>query len=175
MSDDLFLNDGNSNNYISVELKGVQSNINGIGARIEAFGPWGRQIREIRSGEGYGIMNSFNAHFGLGSATRIDRIVVKWPSGITQEINNPGINQFLRVTESAGNNSCIGQACNDNDPCTINDAFDVSCNCSGVLIDSDRDGICDQNDICPGGDDALDQDSDGIPDGCDNCLSLIHI
>jgi hypothetical protein len=40
---------------------------------------------------------------------------------------------------------------------------------SCVAPDSDNDGICDQNDICPGFDDNLDSDGDGIPDGCDNC------
>ena len=58
ISDQLFLNDGNNNNYISILLEGVESNINGIGARIEIYGPWGIQIREVRSGEGYGIHNS---------------------------------------------------------------------------------------------------------------------
>jgi|GEM_PF-323233 len=62
-----------------------------------------------------------------------------------------------------------GSSCNDNDPCTINDVYDNDCNCAGTFQDSDQDGVCDQDDICPGSDDTLDADNDGIPDGCDTC------
>lgn len=62
----------------------------------------------------------------------------------------------------------VGTACDDGDPCTINDQLNESCKCAGTLIDSDGDGVCDSDDICPGSDDKLDVDLDGIPDGCDN-------
>jgi len=39
--------------------------------------------------------------------------------------------------------------------------------------DSDADGICDPDDLCPGHDDTIDQDEDGIPDFCDDCLDHI--
>jgi len=81
-SDRLYINLGNDNNhYFKARLQGVSSNINGIGARLELYGNWGKQIRDIRSGESYGIMNSYTAHFGLGSATGIDSMIVRWPSG----------------------------------------------------------------------------------------------
>jgi len=99
--DILFMNDGNDNNFFSVLLEGTVSNVNGIGARVELYGDWGIQIREVRSGEGYGIMNSFNQHFGLGTATEIDKIVVKWPSGIVDSVLNPTINQFFNLTEDS--------------------------------------------------------------------------
>lgn len=41
--------------------------------------------------------------------------------------------------------------------------------------DTDNDGVCDADDLCPGYDDSIDTDADGIPDGCDDCLdALIH-
>ncbi len=82
-SDRLYINNGNANHYFKARLKGVASNINGIGARLELYGDWGRQVREIRSGESYGIMASYTAHFGLGSATAIDSLIIRWPSGNT--------------------------------------------------------------------------------------------
>lgn len=67
-------------------------------------------------------------------------------------------------------NAYPGASCNDNDNCTINDTYDSNCNCVGTFVDSDGDGVCDANDICPGGDDNVDSDGDGIPDFCDtNC------
>ena len=96
----LFMNGGNAgNHFISFQLTGTVSNRNAIGARIEIFGPWGVQTREVRSGEGYGIMNSLNTHFGLGAATTIDRVLVSWPSGFTTELTDVAADQFLPVTE----------------------------------------------------------------------------
>ncbi len=90
---DLWINDGNSNNWVKIGLEGVQSNYNGIGARIEIYGDWGMQIREVRSGQGFSHMNSLVAHFGIGTATSIDQIIIKWPSGIIDVINDPNINE----------------------------------------------------------------------------------
>ena len=97
--DRLYFNDGNENNFIAIQLEGTLSNINGIGARVELHGSWGKQIREVRSGEGYGIMNSFTQHFGIGQADEIEKVVVSWPSGVYQEIYNPEPNQFLKIVE----------------------------------------------------------------------------
>lgn len=97
----VFLNTGNSNKWIKIMLQGVQSNRNGIGARIELYGVWGRQIREVRSGDGFRYMSSLNTHFGIGQATAITQVIVRWPSGTIDVINNPPVNQPLMVVEGA--------------------------------------------------------------------------
>lgn len=91
----------NGNNWVKFNLQGIQSNRNGIGARVEIYGSWGKQIRDIRSGEGFRHMSTLNAHFGLGTATTIDQVVVIWPSGVVDVINNPIINQALNIVEGA--------------------------------------------------------------------------
>jgi len=48
-----------------------------------------------------------------------------------------------------------------------NDSISDGCD---DLIDSDRDGISNQHDLCPGYDDLIDFDNDSIPDGCDNIV-----
>ncbi len=65
----------------------------------------------------------------------------------------------------------IGTVCDDNDPCTDNDVYNVDCQCVGTFVgdDSDNDGVCDAYDVCPTGNDALDADGDGVPDACDPC------
>ena len=85
----------NGNNWVKVSLQGIQSNRNGIGARVEIYGAWGKQIREIRSGEGFEFMSTLNAHFGIGTATAI----TIWPSGTVDVITNPTLNQTLHVIE----------------------------------------------------------------------------
>jgi len=104
--DRVWLNDGNANNFINIQLEGTRSNINGIGARVELHGSWGKQIRDVKSGEGYGLVNTFTQHFGLGVSTQIDKVVVNWPSGIVDEILNPAINQFLYILETEPAPTC---------------------------------------------------------------------
>ncbi|MBP6039334.1 MAG: VCBS repeat-containing protein [Flavobacterium sp.] len=91
----------NSNNWIKLSLQGIQSNRNGIGTRVEIYGAWGKQIRDIRSGEGFKYMSSLNAHFGIGTATSISQVIIRWPSGVVDVINNPSINQLLHVVEGS--------------------------------------------------------------------------
>lgn len=98
----------NGNNWVKVKLNGIQSNGNGIGARVEIQGAWGKQIRDIRSGEGFEYMSTLNAHFGLGQADAIDTMIIRWPSGIVDTLINPSINQLHMVTE--GSTLAVGEA-----------------------------------------------------------------
>jgi hypothetical protein len=89
----------NGNNWIKISLQGIQSNRNGIGARVEIYGNFGKQIRDIRSGEGFEFMSTINAHFGIGTETQISQVVIKWPSGVIDTFSNPAINQNLTAVE----------------------------------------------------------------------------
>ncbi len=95
----IYYNQPNGNNWLKVTLQGVESNRNGIGARIEIHGDWGIQIRDIMSGTGFEYMSTLNAHFGIGQATVITQLVIKWPSGVIDVINNPTINQTAHIVE----------------------------------------------------------------------------
>ena len=95
----LYLNDGGTNHYLTVALEGGSSNPDGIGARMELHGAWGVQVREVRSGEGYGVMHSLTKHFGLGDTTTIDKLVVRWPSGAIDVIHSTSADQLLTVIE----------------------------------------------------------------------------
>ncbi len=49
-----------------------------------------------------------------------------------------------------GGTATVGSACNDNDPCTVNDVYTAACQCAGTPSpDSDGDGICNAQDSCP--------------------------
>jgi ASPIC/UnbV protein/type IX secretion system substrate protein/VCBS repeat protein len=97
----IYKNSGNANKWIKINLHGVESNSNGIGARVEIYGAWGKQIRDVRSGEGFGYMSTLSTHFGIGTASAIDKVVIRWPSGTVDTIFNPSNNQALTVTEGA--------------------------------------------------------------------------
>ncbi len=97
----VFFNVPNGNNWIKINLQGIQSNRNGIGARVEIYGPFGKQIREIKSGNGFSQQSTLNAHFGLGTATVVTKIIVRWPSGLVDTILNPTINDASIVVEGS--------------------------------------------------------------------------
>ena len=89
---DLWMNDGGTNNWVKFALVGVESNLHGIGARITINGDWGIQIREVRSGTGYSHMSTLIAHFGLGTSTEIESVLIEWPSGTVDLIENVDVN-----------------------------------------------------------------------------------
>ena len=97
----VLFNNGNTNKWLNVNLQGIQSNKNGIGARVEIHGSWGQQIRYVQSGTGFQNMSTLSAHFGIGQATIIDQVLIKWPSGIIDTYNNVSPNQRLNVVEGA--------------------------------------------------------------------------
>ncbi len=73
----------------------------------------------------------------------------------------------VSISGGGGPGCTVGGSCNDNDACTTNDVYDADCNCAGTFQDSDNDGVCDNDDSCPGFDDSVDTNNNGIPDGCD--------
>ncbi len=99
VDDVIWMNEKNSNHWITFNLKGTVSNHNALGARVTLYTAMGTQIREVRSGESYGTCNSFECHFGLGASTVIDSAVIWFPSGITETIVNPDADQFVTVIE----------------------------------------------------------------------------
>jgi hypothetical protein len=103
-SSTIYLNNTNANNWIKINTVGTNSNINGIGARVEIMTPAGKQIRDVRSGEGFRFMSSLNTHFGIGTETSIEHITIYWPSGVVDFIPNPTINTTLSVEEGSALN-----------------------------------------------------------------------
>lgn len=98
--DVLLLNQGSGNNHLKLLLSGTSSNPDAIGARVMVYDQaWGVQVREVRSGESYGIMNSLTQHFGLGNEAVIDSIVIRWPVGGVERLTNVSANQTIKLTE----------------------------------------------------------------------------
>ena len=96
----LFRNQGNSNNWIELNLQGVTSNADGIGARVYVTAGGVTQLREQNSGMHKWAQNSSVLHFGLGNHEAIDEIVIEWPDGSVQSLNNIQANQRLNVPQT---------------------------------------------------------------------------
>ena len=138
--DVLYMNAGNDNHWIAVRLEGTLSNVNGIGARIETFSDLGHQIREVRSGESYGIMNTMNTHIGLGPDTMIDSLIVRWPSGTVDKWLHLDVDQFLMVQEGSGPCDCSNPTThevtniNDTGAGSLRDKLDQACPCDTITF-----------------------------------------
>ncbi len=100
----LFANQGNGNNWLLVDLDGIQSNRDGIGAQVRVTSGGTTQLREQNGGTHNFAQNDTRLHFGLGQDNLVAQIEIKWPSGVTQILNNVAVNQVLTITEPFANN-----------------------------------------------------------------------
>jgi len=96
----LLENLGTSNNRIELRLRGTESNANGVGAILTGWWDGRPQAQAIIAGQGYvGTGSDLTAHFGLGSSSFLDSLVVKWPSGVQDKYYHLAANQKLSLFE----------------------------------------------------------------------------
>jgi hypothetical protein len=97
----LLKNQGPRQNFLSVALAGTKSNRSAIGARVTVEAAGRRQIDEVMSGGSYYSHNDMTLYFGLGQASSVNRLQVRWPSGAVQEWKDVRSNQKLLITEDS--------------------------------------------------------------------------
>jgi hypothetical protein len=96
-------NPGNpANHWVTFELQGTKSNRLGIGARVKVFTGDVVQTSWLFSGGSYISQNNMRQHFGIGVATTIDKVEVRWPSGKVDTIQNLKADQFYGLLEGEG-------------------------------------------------------------------------
>jgi hypothetical protein len=86
-------------NWVLLKLVGVKSNRSAIGARVRLTAGGLTQIGEVRSGGSYLSQSDLRLHFGLGSARRIDRVEIRWPSGVSQVEKGLAVNRIVTIRE----------------------------------------------------------------------------
>jgi hypothetical protein len=95
----LFHNQGNDNNWLEIDLEGVTSNRDGIGSRVELAVGGIIQMRVQTGGMHRITQDHQRLHFGLKNHVLVDRITVRWPSGIVQHLSNIKVNQIMNIKE----------------------------------------------------------------------------
>lgn len=88
--------------WLSVRLVGVRSNRSAIGARVRATADGVTQVQEVRGGGSYYSQNDLRAHFGLGGASKVERLEVRWPGGLEEIWANVEVNRILTLKEGTG-------------------------------------------------------------------------
>jgi Flp pilus assembly protein TadD len=73
---------------LSLRLTGTRSNRDAIGASVEVQHAAGRTVRFVQAGSGYLSQHTKTLHFGLGDSPRAENILIRWPSGATQEFHS---------------------------------------------------------------------------------------
>lgn len=98
MLDEAFIYKNNSNNnYISIKLKGILKNINGIGAKVKISTAKGNQYQEMYTIRGYQSTVSNVLSFGLGDENEVLKIEVIWPDGVASVLENIEVNQTILI------------------------------------------------------------------------------
>lgn len=98
----LLQNQGPSNNWIEFRLRGSASNLNGVGARLAAWLQGRPQTQAVIAGQGYlGTGSDLTVHFGLGSSSQLDSLIVQWPSGARDRLYALAANQKLTLYEGS--------------------------------------------------------------------------
>jgi enediyne biosynthesis protein E4 len=90
------------NHWITVRLVGSKSNRDGIGARVTAQAGGRRQRSEVRGDGSYLSHSDIRAHVGLGTATRVDRLEIRWPSGVVETASGLAADRAYVAREGAG-------------------------------------------------------------------------
>jgi hypothetical protein len=91
-----------SNHWIAFKTVGTKSDRDGIGAKIRAKVGDRTLVDEVRSGSSYDSNNDMRVHFGLGAATKIESVEVRWPSGLTEKFFNVRIDAINNLQEGSG-------------------------------------------------------------------------
>ncbi len=90
-----------SNHWLEFKLQGTKSNRDGVGARIKVVTRSGAQYNHVFTSAGYASSSAGPVHFGLGANPSAERVEIRWPSGIVQELRNVAGDRVVAVKEPA--------------------------------------------------------------------------
>jgi len=90
----------NGNHWLTLRLiGGSRSPRDAIGAKVFVTAGGVRQRADVFSGGSYGSSSDQRVHFGLGPATKVEKVEIQWPSGMKQELAVPAIDRIFSVEE----------------------------------------------------------------------------
>ena len=85
--------------WIGFDLTGSKSNRDAIGAQVRLFWDGREQLQEVSGGSGYSAQNQHVLHFGLGKSPKVEKAVIRWPSGLVQTIEAPAAGRVHKIEE----------------------------------------------------------------------------
>jgi hypothetical protein len=85
--------------YLEVTLRGTQSNRQGVGARLVAVVHGQQLVREMYPQNNYRSQMPNIVHFGLGDQEKVERLIIRWPSGAEQVLTDVAGDRHIVVEE----------------------------------------------------------------------------
>ena len=99
----LLRNDGgNTNHWLTVQLIGTRSNRDGNGASLKLSAGGRVRVEQAKGGMSYMSASDPRIHFGLGKQTKIEALVIRWPSGQVDRLTNVPADKIIAVKEGTG-------------------------------------------------------------------------
>jgi hypothetical protein len=89
--------DTRKNNFLRIRLNGGQDNKNHIGSKITLYSNGSLQCYENTIYRGFLSSVEDVVHFGLGNNQRVDSVMVQWPDGNIQTVNDVKVNQIIAI------------------------------------------------------------------------------
>jgi len=94
---------GNRNNWLGLQLVSTRSNPGAVGAIITWEAGGVKRTRLKTSGGSFLSSHDPREILGVGQATKIDRVEIKWPSGRVDKLTNLPLNKYVKVVEGGNN------------------------------------------------------------------------
>jgi enediyne biosynthesis protein E4 len=116
------------NNFLRVKLAGADMNRQAIGAKVSLYYGGKCQFREHHLQRGYLSTVEPVVHFGLGKTSKVDSLVIVWPSGTRQVLTDLGVNTVIAAKETRGASGSKGISMNSDDRelfSEIHEALDI--------------------------------------------------
>lgn len=86
-------------NWVGFRLEGTGSNRSAIGANVLLHREGGVSRKMVSGGDAFSSQSQRPLHFGVGTADRVEKVEIRWPSGHIQIIENPELNRYHTITE----------------------------------------------------------------------------
>jgi len=103
----LYENNFPKKHYLTVSLRGTKSNRLGIGARLVASVQGRQLVRELYPLNSFRSQTPSRVHFGLGDATKVERLAIRWPSGLEQELTGLEADRHIIVDEGKAGSDAV--------------------------------------------------------------------
>jgi hypothetical protein len=91
-----------SGHWIRLKLVGTHSNRDAYGARVEIVAGGLKQVDEVRANSSYLSASDARLHFGLGGATRVEGVIIRWPSGLVEKVASVTVDRETVIREGDG-------------------------------------------------------------------------
>jgi hypothetical protein len=99
----LYRNDlASGHHWVQLRLEGTKSNRSAIGATVTVHSGGAAQTKPVVSQSSYISQSDLRLHFGLGAAEKVEKITVRWPTGVEEEFSGVAADQRYQLVEGSG-------------------------------------------------------------------------